>query len=687
MNEYSAAGQPCNDIEFKHRRWLDIVFVVVIVLLALAGMQHFEQRLATLHQDDGPILYAYAFKNPQAWQGDYQVGSPLAERVNFKVTTSAMYLVPALFWKYLDVPPQPFAWAISFYQVVGLGLSVYLLALAMGLRQHVALLAALFVYAASPWHWNPANYGGGYFALWVPYPALGAVPAILASWACLLWGRRGMALVLLLLGGACHPPLGLLACGLALFYELLADYQQRQWRWWRWIGPLLLAAALLLPPMLLRNLIARETVDFSELMAGLRANQHVWPINYSGRWPLSLLTCGWMLVLAVLGWRWKDELVAGYGRLWGAAVLVAVAGSLVHVLGILTRSPLLLTLIGFRAWTWLSLLSAPLIVLYLWRKTIGPSPLGSAAAGLSLLMPFVAAEYGIVGLLVLALLADELADGRLSWRRVSLSPRVRRVLYGVGCLAVIAWCVMFLGLPWLQSLLPAVPWKYLAWFVLGSLPILPVRLALVAVGGLFAARPAIQRWWQQRGKNLRRFQFAQLVAMWTCLTVGLFGVLAYRSRIVFDEEIEAYLAVQKWANADTPPDAMFLVTQDGWRSIALRRKVSPWTRDAYAYVVAPATVKYRRRVLEAYGFSPEQQARRGLAMKKLQRSRYETMDAKSLHRFARELGATHLVLPADRDMPGLDPVYSNVRFAVYELPEAVDDSSQSSVITGNGPRM
>jgi hypothetical protein len=487
--------------------------------------------------------------------------------------------------------------------------------------------------------------------------------------------KRILAFVFLFIGGAFHPPLGLMACGLALFYELLNDYQQRQWRWRRWVGPVLLVGALLLPPMLLRNLIARETVAFSELIMGLRANQHVWPINYSGRWPLSLLTCSWMLLLAVMGWRWKGELTSGYGKLWVAAVLVAVAGSLVHVLGIVTQSPLFLTLIGFRAWTWLSLLSTPLIVLYLWRKATGPSPLGSAAAGLSFLMPLLAAEYAIIWLLVFALLVDDLAAGRFSWRCFSLSPRLRRGLRIAGSLAVIGWCMIFLGLPWLQSYLPAVSWKRLAWYVLGSLPILPARLMLVALGGVFAARPALQRWWQQRGRDLRRFQLGQLTAVLMCLTVGLFGVLAYRSRIVFDQEVDAYLAVQKWAKTHSPPDAMFLVSMDGWRTLSLRRKASPWTRDAYAYVVAPATVKYRQRVLEAYGFSQEQQAWRGLPMKKLQKRRFEAMDAERLEHFARALGATHLVLPAERDIGGIEPVYTNDRFAVYKLPEPIVGAS------------
>jgi hypothetical protein len=133
------------------------------------------------------------------------------------------------------------------------------------------------------------------------------------------------------------------------------------------------------------------------------------------------------------------------------------------------------------------------------------------------------------------------------------------------------------------------------------------------------------------------------------------------------------LEVQLWARDHTPPSSLFLYPGDGWRTISLRRQLSPYTRESYSYSAPYQAEEFRDRLLAFYGFSVEEGERlRGNEISAMEQNLFSNFTESDFMRFASEFGVQYLVLPSiykvtattDFDFP---IAYENQYYIVYEL--------------------
>ena len=107
--------------------------------------------------------------------------------------------------------------------------------------------------------------------------------------------------------------------------------------------------------------------------------------------------------------------------------------------------------------------------------------------------------------------------------------------------------------------------------------------------------------------------------------------------------------------------------------MSLRRKMSPFTRESYAYIAPLQAKEHRDRLLDFYGIPPDvAREQRGAGVSRMQRDRFRRFTESDFTRFASEFGATHLVLPllygyTDRTQLGLPLVYENPYYVIYTL--------------------
>jgi hypothetical protein len=137
------------------------------------------------------------------------------------------------------------------------------------------------------------------------------------------------------------------------------------------------------------------------------------------------------------------------------------------------------------------------------------------------------------------------------------------------------------------------------------------------------------------------------------------------------------LEVQIWARENTPVSSMFVVPSPiGWRTMAMRRKFSPFTRESYAYIADRRAREHRNQLLKFYGISAKEgRELRGINIYKIELDRFRNFKEKDFLRFAEKFGATHLVIPtqykySDTTELDLPLVYKNPYYFVYELKQA-----------------
>jgi hypothetical protein len=687
----------------RMRRWLgkltvdprltavDLLIVAIALVYALVGMRNFELRMASLHVDDGPILYAYALKNPGLFEGDFQVGTPLELRTYFMVITSAMVWIPALLWRYLDVDPYLTTWLITLVQGLSIGLSIYILTLTMVRERAVAVLAVIFAYVATPWGWGPANYGTGSGWNFVPYPAYLALAPVLLAFACLIRRRNKMALLLLTVAGLIHPSLTLYACAIVGIYWLWEGFQNRSPDMLRRLAWLVVVVIItVLPALFVRMTLPGALLPRDEIIAGMRHNQHIWPWGYENRWKFSLPTTLKWLVLAGLSWRWRAIFSKEVQRLWVAALVGVFMLGLSHVIGGVWQIPMLLNLIGLRSFDLLALISLPLVIYYWYARIRSGSWLGATLSLLCLALPLYAREYALFWPFIVGLLLVDVSQGRLSIWEFDLPAWVQRGLRMLALLVLVAWGVSFLAMPFRAEGSATNPllesWSQFTWGVIGSLPaqcdrvILLIAVALLSLLVIGTAQ-------LKRTTRLAKYHSALWVAL-----IGLIMVL-YGYRFLWAKWQEAewergsyyadMLDVQLWAREHTPTLSLFVTPYGSWRTMSLRRKLSPFTRESYAYVVPRQAKEYRDRLLDFYGISAaEGRELRGSRIYQMELDSLWDFEESDFLRFASEFGATHLVLPTYRKYTEtpyffLTLVYQNPSYVVYGLEEPSFDKTYS----------
>jgi hypothetical protein len=663
----------------------DLACVALVLGYSLVGMRNFSLRIAQAHEDDTPAFYAYAFKDPALFAGDFPIGIPVAEAVPLKVATSAMVWIPSVLWRYLDVDPYRTMWLLTLVQGLSIGLSIYVLTITMVRSRTVAALAVIFGYVATPWCWDPANYGGGASWTFLPYPAHLAIAPTLLAFACVVRGRNVAALALLGTAALIHPTLTLFACLILGLYWLFEAVESRSATSLRWLMGLAgVGLIAVLPGLWVQLTLPGGPLPRAELMAGFRQNQHLWPWGYEGRWNFSVPTTLAWLVLGALAWRWRAGFSRNVGRLWVSALAAVVVLSLSHIAGAVFEIPTLLNLSGLRSWMWLALLSLPLVAYY-WSAHLQSGNVVSAVAVLlCVLLPLVAGEYPLFWPLVLCLLLTDLSEGRLAGAAFTVRRWQGRALLSLALGVMIGWGMALVFIPYFPPELAGsrllAGWYRLSWGY-GRLPGQSTRvmvLGIAVVGGLAASafRQFVERL-RVRTPAMGRAGMGMLACrLLVVVSAAYVGWTDWRAAEAAGNPQSSdamTVQLQLWTRDHTPPSSLFVVPIDGWRTLSQRRMISPFTRESYAYV-APRGAKERRdRMLAFYGISKaDAAAKRGGRMLLEERARFRRFREPDFIRFAAEFGATHLVLPVcypvtDQVTFDLPLVYRNPCYAVYRL--------------------
>jgi hypothetical protein len=665
---------------------INLLLIFFIFTYALIGMRNLDLRMANLHEDDGPILYAQVFKAPYLFEDDFQAGAPLQLRTLFLVLSSAMNWTPALLWRYLDIDPYLTTWIITLVQILSFGLSIYVLTAAMSQERAVRVLAVVFAYSAGLWGWNPANYGSRSERFFSPYAAHLAIAPILLAFACLLHKRNKMALLLLTVAGLIHPNLALYAGAITGIYWLWQGIRNRSSATlYRLASLTVVMLIIILPALLVKITLPVDSLPRDEIITGMRHNQHLWPWG-NDRWNFSLQTTLKWLILAILSWRWRPKFSVEVQSLWGAAIVCASIASLGHIIGAVWQIPMLLNFTGFRAFIWPVFLSLPLVCYY-WVAHIrsGNWP-GAVLSILCLVLPIYAQEYALFWPLIVGLLLVDISQGCLSAWHFDLPGWARYLLYAVALGVLLVWSASFLAMPFdlkgasnsVLTILAQLTWynaNPFVWNAVGPLPqhservILLIVIAIIGLG-IWGWHRLIYTPQDIIPAGYQRSWWPGLLTLIIVLYGAKFLWVTWQNAEIEAASAVAYLDVQLWARKYTPPSSLFVVPFDGWRTMSLRRKLFPFTSENYAYIAPTEAKQHRDRLLAFYGISEQEaEARRGYgpgSVYKMETDRFWNFDENDFLNFASQFGATHLVMPA-QSRYRLPLVYENRQYVVYRL--------------------
>lgn len=686
--------------QWRSLGWAELILAAGVILYAASAMYRFDAAMAQLHADDGPLVYAVALKDPALFAGDYQIGMPIEKRVDVAIKATAMNWIPALAWKYLHIPPYPMTWLITLWQVLSIGLGVYLLSLTITKNRWVSGLAVTFAYSTALWGWDPANYGTGSNWNFVPYAAYLSFAPVLLAFVCLLRGREVAMLALLACGGLFHPNIALYACAIVGIASIAQRIQDPQFRLLPRMAGLFAAGAVVVAPgiaVLLSQRGIGTSVSHEELMAGFRVNQHLWPWGMPGRWFLSVPTaCKW-LVLALLSWRHRDSLVPGIGRLWLSAVAVFVVLGCSHVVGAWLEIPLLLNLTGLRSFTLLALISLPLVMNYWDAHLRSGHWLSSVLVLLCLAFTLYAYEYALFWPMIGLLAMQDLLQGHFIIWKPRLPQWGRGVVWTLSLAGMAAWMIVFLRLP--ADTVPVMTsmreaffaWR---WQVFGALPSPRHRLLLIAAiaAAAFAIRWYVRRCGESSTHQTKWFPTSAVAVTTMVLTVYASGfvVQQWKRAIGVRQSLATQmLDVQLWAKEHSPRSSVFVVPESGWRTMSQRRHFDPFTSESYAYVVKLESLEFRDKLLRFYGISAEEGRRlRGISIYRKEYERFNAFAETDYLRFASEFGATHLVLSRDKRTQAfsLPRVYENSGYLVFRLTPELSKQTQHVRPTQTGRR-
>jgi hypothetical protein len=678
---------------FYSGRVVDVLFIVFLIGYSLVGMRHFELRMANLHEDDGPIFYARAFKNPTLFEGDFIAGFPVSPLVPIKVMTSALIWIPALLWRYLDVNPYITTWLITFLQGLSIGLSIYILTSAMVRNRAVAVLAVIFAYIATPWGWDLANYGTSRDWIFVPYPATMAIAPVLLAFSCLIKKYDRLVCIFLVVSGLIHPNVTIYACAMIGLYWLWDGIKTKapSVTLMRLTGLAFVVMISISPILWLQATQPSDSLPAGEVIAGMRHNQHLWPWAYESRWYLSISTTLVFSAFAVWSQRRNANVAQGVHQLWTAAFIASCLLGFTQVIGALLQNQILLSLTGFRGSMWLLLLSLPLIMNY-WHSRLGADLLSTMMVMICLALPLCTREYAAFWFspLLIGLFCLDLSKRQAAIFSFDLPQLGKFGLTAFAFALFLIWTALFLTLPnalhWAPEQIRRASAPFIWAFgnsersarigfilivsVLG--PILWLVNPLTCTLG--RAAPLMdfgKKYLGQRTKRMYPF-FLSLVTIF--LAAGLLWV-DWRATDQRRASSDFYtLDLQLWARNNTPPSSLFVVPSPiGWRTMSLRRRLSPFSREGYSYVATRQAKEYRERLLDFYGISPEEGRKlRGDGVYQLELERFRGFKEKDFLRFASEFGATHLVLPIQdkyTEVTGLalPLIYKNPYYVVYTL--------------------
>lgn len=655
------------------------VGLVFLALYSWIGMRNFDLQMANFSQDDGAIFYSLAFEEPARYKDSFLFDFPVSQIVSLKMYTSLLIWLPAILWHHLEVDPYWTTWWLALIQGLMLVVAIYSLTLTFVGDRMTAILAVVFACVAIPWGWDPANYGVRYPWNFRLYPGFFVLIPILFSIRSLMLRRFTQLFLLLILAMLIHPGLALQVIGLFGIYWVWNCIRAKSIRDIKFAILLIVVATMtVLVALTAASSMGGTFLPTDELFDGMQKNQHLWPWGYEGRWGISVSTTIEWFIITLLSLRVGSLLTTRVRQLWAAGLLAVLLLSLSQVVGAVLGWPWLLNLIGLRSWSWFSLISLPLVMFY-WTQLLRRGRWTSSVfVLLSLLLPFYCQEYGLFWALIGGLVLLELSRRELSWWWFRVPDAHRSICQALAVLLLVGWSAIFLLLPtemasvdsrWLQVIYTWV------WDVDGVFPPFFHRVVLLLVVYLVSL---LWGWGRTRLS-------IQILSVRNVSSVFLFLIMFFYTGWFLHSQWEASqsqrlssdvhrLEAQMWVRKHTPESAFLVIPgSDGWRTMARRRVLDPFTRENYAYVATLEAKQHRNHLLYFYGI-PEETGRRlmGEQITQIEMDRFREFREKEFLRFRSEFGVTHLVLPTqyrftevtDLKLPIL---YRNDYYIVYLL--------------------
>ena len=676
---------------------VDIVLVGVIGVYSWIFLQDFPLRLGGSWNNDNPILYAYSFKHPELFNELYvgpcllRIWRPIA------VVSSMQNWIPTCLYTYFNIDPHPVTLVITCIQGAGIGVGVYVLANVITRNRVVGLIATIYCYMAYPWGLNLANYGFNSEWTFFPYAAYGAIGAVLISFAFVVTAKHWFwSYPVLLYAGLMHPMMGFYAAAI-IGVHYLRLLMLREISVWRLALLALTVAVFVTPGMVVSSSVDGTSVAKDELLSGLLVNPHHNPWNGHDRVHYAWLALVWWMLLAFLAWKRRERYSERYWQLWQAAVVATVLFSCSHQVGIKFGIPFFLGIIGLRSTTLLALLSIPLVIDYLVENLQSGDVIRVLNSVLLFTLPFLGAEYALVGYLTISFVMLDLSTGWFGPFQVSISGTWRTISRRASEIALVGWMISFVWISTLQIPQPGLLFRInsaLTWRGYHSNPELNLRLQLLivaivicavaklfprlmdALNKLFLKNPTVESSFVSSSPSHRRGMLWMMTVAYSACLLGF----AWQTRIALhDSKKPAILDLQRWARHHSPANSLFLTTfRCGWVSGSMRRNMHTLSSEPYSYKGFHEVKQRRDRLLAFYNIPQDFAAlHRGHKINSLQKQLLSRFEEADYIRFAEEFGVTHLVtrisiLSLRAKLPVL---YHNDRFIVFDLTRGVVERS------------
>ena len=690
-------------------RGTEALLVAVVMLYSWCYVADFQLRLSQWQYSDNPITFACAAKFPELFDNDFVANNQLSVWRRFALGASMQNWIPTLLYTRWDIDPYPVTRCLTFLQGAAIGLGIFIFVNVVTRNSLFSLIATVFCYLSNPWGLNLANYGFDSSWTFMPYPAHAALGAVVVALALMMTEKYWCwAFVFALYAGLMHPTMGPYCFAVMGSYYLAKRCfcQVSSWR----LAMVLFTLALFAIPVVLAGSGSQGTpVARDELFAGLMLNRHHVPWTGEARfqhaWPAVII---WM-TLCFLGWKRCDQLTKNYRFLWFSALFTAVLLSLSHVAGFLFRIPFLLGITGLRSITLLSLVSLPVVVVYMIENLRSGSTVRRICAILFFTLPFLGEEYVLIGYVTLSLLLMEFGDGQVGPWKIAVSQKAQRACHVLAMLILVLWMISFIALARIDMEHPGLLFQthsILTWHALAAmgeaanppwmLCLLVVVFCLVLCGLLGLGQGRWSHWlspFHSRSELSQRVLWILVLGYCGCflanawldraapLSVGSPVLQAQRwaqahgllQTVRRGFQGSPVLEAQQWARKHTPPDSLFLTTwRNAWIATARRRHFYPITFEFYSYKGFEENKARRDRLLEFYGIQPEFAAlHRGPGLRQLQRQMLRGFGEEQWLRFADEFAVTHLVTIKNRfyrTRPLTFPVvFQNESVRIYEL--------------------
>lgn len=660
----------------KHfSRYVIYFLLIFIALYGLTSMRRFPDVIITLRHDN-PIAWAQFYLSPYLMEGYYINDQPAEALVNLKVSTSLANGIPVWLGRFLGIPPYTTTWILSLISGSMFGISIFVFARSVGLLPVTSILASIFSYAAAPWAWQAAGYNST-LADWnyYPYPGFWVIPPLILSFKYLVQNKLISAIGLLILAGLIHPSITVAAAAIFGLYWLFEAGSNRAWKQLLTrYAVLLIACVLFMLPTLLINLgISKDTIPRQELITGLNLNTHIR--RWQNPWSATELFRALALSLFALhGWA---SFAPPYRRLWLAGWVCALVFGISHVLGGLLQIPQLLQLIGLRILIFPAIISIPLIMKYLEHHIQQGNWSGISAALACLALPLFAGRFGFFLPPILCLLLLDISKEEIGVWRFSPSHRTRQILETASVLLLVAWGFSFFTYPLESSTLPfglantvnlLADWPRID-FPLSSLKRAFV-LAAIALCALFF-RYLYQRLPRDEHSaqtDTVNWRFSLTLAI--LITAYSISFLMVRWQPGNDYTQNDRYMTQIWIRENTPREAVIFTPLFGFETFPERRIMSAYIRPDYAYTGLKATVEYRHRVMQFYGYSYDDVKYRGIAgIRDVINQNLASFRADDYQKLNKEFGVTYVLLEntAKNARLELPKIYESKGYILYSL--------------------